>query len=354
MTPHAAIVSRVRPHHRGRQAALILLGLLLAGLALLAQAQPPAGGDPAAALASGSAPGGFSVRVGPAPAPGGEGVLMLTGPVSPGAGLQWQRKGPSDPEFTDLFDKSTYHGARSASLRISATTTAMNGDQFRCVVLDASGSASSAEGTLVVGPPTVGILGGNHQATEAGRFNPQPFDLAVWDASGTQPLVDTSVTFTVESGGGQLAASNTGTPVLAPVLTLKTDEDGTVQAYYRQAAFPNLTSKIKATAGEREVIFETTSFAPAAALPLDTGRADSSGGPHSATTAATGKGRAAVSSASISGLAVLPRSNGKGRDKEDPVRALTTNGPQLVLRTRANEYYAVQLNDWKITSVPAP
>jgi len=48
--------------------------------------------------------------------------------------------------------------------------------------------------------PSLAIVGGNKQASLAGEFNPLPFDVAVWNADGTGPLVNAPITYSIISG----------------------------------------------------------------------------------------------------------------------------------------------------------
>lgn len=114
--------------------------------------------------------------------------------------------------------------------------------------------------------PTLAKLGGDNQTTPADQFNPAPLDLAVFNSAGSGPLVNAPVTFTVTQGGGMLATTNTGNPQLFSSLTVRTDEDGTVQAYYKQPTLVGTMSVILAAAGTADVEFETQS---GTALDLD-------------------------------------------------------------------------------------
>lgn len=322
---------------------LLLIGAIFAAASGLAQ---PASSE-VGALASPSGDSArslYTVEIGPAPQPGSEAVLTLLGPVREGAVVQWQRKGAADVAFVNLPETTT-------ALRVNAVTMAMNGDQFRCVVTEATGVTVSSVATLLVGPPMLAIVDGNRQTTESGRFNPRPFDLAVWDAAGTRPLADTPVTFTVESGGGLLAASNTGALTPVPSLTLTTDADGTVQAFYRQPAAPNVASKIKALAGTQEVFFETTSLL-AATNDAAGGAGSRDGGSTSAQAGANGK-RPVVGS--LMGLGVTTKGSVSGKSSTDQLRvAAMIVGLQVVVRGSANQYYSVDTGSWAITPTSGP
>ena len=64
---------------------------------------------------------------------------------------RWQRLPyGSSGSFVDLSDDLTYSGTTTAVLSILATTTIMNGDQFRVVATNTTGSVASSAATLVV------------------------------------------------------------------------------------------------------------------------------------------------------------------------------------------------------------
>jgi hypothetical protein len=133
--------------------------------------------------------------------------------------------------------------------------------------VDFTAAGSGGSGIVVISytyasPPTLSIVGGNNQSTTAGQFNVQPFDVAVWNSAGTQPIVGTSLTFSVQSGGGKLATTNTGSPTLYNTLTLTTDGDGTAQVYYQQPATAGITSQIAASSGGTQILLTTQSTSP--------------------------------------------------------------------------------------------
>ncbi len=113
--------------------------------------------------------------------------------------------------------------------------------------------------------PTITIVSGNGQYGTAGQFNAQPFDVAVWTAAGTGPLVNAPVTFAVTSGGGLLAQTGSGTSAEAATFVGRSDVDGTLAAYYRQPSGDGVGSQIKATAGAAQVTFTTANYASGSA-----------------------------------------------------------------------------------------
>lgn len=103
-----------------------------------------------------------------------------------------------------------------------------------------------------VASPVIVVMSGDDQTTVASRFNAQPFDVAVWNAAGTQPLVNWKVKFSVVAGGGGLATTNTGTPAISVHLERLTDEEGTVQVFYKHASDAYVLSEIRAAVGSAE------------------------------------------------------------------------------------------------------
>jgi hypothetical protein len=72
---------------------------------------------------------------------------------------QWQRL-PSGSSWANLSASSTYAGVTNATLTVNAVTTAMNADQFRCVVSGVSPAATSNAVTLAVlpQPPSAPVI----------------------------------------------------------------------------------------------------------------------------------------------------------------------------------------------------
>ena len=73
---------------------------------------------------------------------------------------QWQRLPWGGGSWANLTDNGTYAGSATADLVVSGTTYAMDGDQFRCVVSNAFGSAVCAPAALSVNPVGVTTLAG--------------------------------------------------------------------------------------------------------------------------------------------------------------------------------------------------
>lgn len=108
--------------------------------------------------------------------------------------------------------------------------------------------------------PTLNLVSGDQQYGQVGHFNLLPFDIAIWNATGTAPLVNAPVLLTVNSGGGWLSLTNGANAVLTKTLNLITDADGTVHAYYQQGTSVSVVSSIQVVAGNQTWQFTTTSY----------------------------------------------------------------------------------------------
>ncbi len=87
---------------------------------------------------------------------GAGGTVSLSPQVSvtQPASYRWQRKARGEETFFDLVDNATFSGAGTATLTIREPRLAMSGDQFRLIVTNTAGTATS-EPTLLVVHPTV-------------------------------------------------------------------------------------------------------------------------------------------------------------------------------------------------------
>ena len=72
------------------------------------------------------------------------------------ATYQWQRQAAGSGIWSNLTDTSTYSGSTTATLTVNATTTAMSGDSFQCVITVGSSSVTSSSATLTVNAASTG------------------------------------------------------------------------------------------------------------------------------------------------------------------------------------------------------
>jgi sugar lactone lactonase YvrE len=66
---------------------------------------------------------------------------------------QWQRQAAGTSTWTALSDNGAYSGSATAALTVNPVAAAMNGDSFRCVLTNFSGSATTMPAMLVVETP---------------------------------------------------------------------------------------------------------------------------------------------------------------------------------------------------------
>ncbi len=76
---------------------------------------------------------------------------------SPMAGTtyRWQRLPYTGSGWVDVAPSSGYTGVDTVTLTVTSTTGAMNGDQFRCVVINAAGVSTSSPAVLTISGPSV-------------------------------------------------------------------------------------------------------------------------------------------------------------------------------------------------------
>jgi hypothetical protein len=68
----------------------------------------------------------------------------------PAVSYLWQRRPAGGASFLYLTDGSAYSGVDTPQLTVNVQSAAMSGDQFRCVVINAAGSATSEAATLTL------------------------------------------------------------------------------------------------------------------------------------------------------------------------------------------------------------
>jgi len=73
---------------------------------------------------------------------------------------QWQRLPSGSATWAPLADNGTYSGSATSTLVVNGATFAMTGDQFRCVVSNSTGSATSSPASLTVNATGVTTMAG--------------------------------------------------------------------------------------------------------------------------------------------------------------------------------------------------
>ena len=125
-------------------------------------------------------------------------IFSVVAGGSPAPNYRWQRQASGGSTWQDLSDTGAYSGTATATLTVGSVTAAMNGDAFRCVITNASGSVTTVPVTLVASAPlTVSTLAGQAGTSgtadgtgSAARFS-APADVAV-DSAGTLYVADTA------------------------------------------------------------------------------------------------------------------------------------------------------------------
>jgi hypothetical protein len=86
----------------------------------------------------------------------GAGATFTVGVLgNPAPTYHWQRLPTGTNIWVNLMEGGGYAGVTSGTLTISATTTAMSGDQFRCVSASSAGTIASSAVGLTVNAPAV-------------------------------------------------------------------------------------------------------------------------------------------------------------------------------------------------------
>jgi Alpha/beta hydrolase of unknown function (DUF900) len=185
-------------------------------------------------------------------------TFQLQGDVTTASGLDDIYAGPANPLFADVNNDGiddaweTAHGL-SLTTNNRALSPAGNG----VTVLQAYLAGTDPNDFYNGAAPTLTIVSGNNQSAWIGQLTSQPFIVSVKNAAGTAPLANAPVIFTVQSGGGQLATTNTGSPALSTTLSLTTDTNGNAQAYYQQPVVEGQQSQVRVSAGLAQAIFDT-------------------------------------------------------------------------------------------------
>lgn len=90
--------------------------------------------------------------------PGSAAAFSVAVSGNPAPALRWQRLAAGAAAWTDLAQGGSYRGVAAATLTVRSVTTAMSGDQFRCVASNSLGSATSAAASLTVPAPAGDLL----------------------------------------------------------------------------------------------------------------------------------------------------------------------------------------------------
>ena len=150
-------------------------------------------------------------------APGGNTTFTVAATGSPTPTVfQWQRQPAATTGFVNITNDATYSGATTATLTVTAITTAMHTDQFRAVVttyITPDGTSNAATlSTVIAAPVFTSVATAQFRATEAGTFtvaatgNPAP----TFTATGLPAWLTLNATTGVLSG---TAPDTTGSPV---------------------------------------------------------------------------------------------------------------------------------------------
>ncbi len=99
--------------------------------------------------------------------------------------FQWQRLPAGGATWSNLSDAGAYSATATATLSVSAVTTVMSGDQFRCVVTNGAGSATSSAAVLTVSAPVPPSIAGQPANQTVMVGSDALFSVS---ASGTSPV----------------------------------------------------------------------------------------------------------------------------------------------------------------------
>ncbi|MCG8528379.1 MAG: fibronectin type III domain-containing protein [Opitutales bacterium] len=105
---------------------------------------------------------------------------------------------------------------------------------------------------------SLSILSGDAQSAPVGELSAQALSVLLLDHSTSTPLANLEVTFRVLNDGGLLLAQ-TGSIDEFNTITIRTDQAGVAQVYFRQPHEGGVTTSILALVGSQEVTFTATS-----------------------------------------------------------------------------------------------
>jgi hypothetical protein len=112
--------------------------------------------------------------------------------------------------------------------------------------------------------PAIAATSGNNQTSPTSDYTPQPLVVTITDSSSGAVLANAPVTFSVTSGGGQIATYRGGPPSTS--LSLTTNSSGAVQIYYLQPATAGVTSAIGVASGGQSITLGASSEIPPPAV----------------------------------------------------------------------------------------
>ncbi|MEO6995371.1 MAG: immunoglobulin domain-containing protein [Lacunisphaera sp.] len=149
----------------------------------------------------------------------------------------WQKKVSGDVVWSNLSDSGNYSGTATASLSVGGVTLAMNGDQFRCVATNGSGSATSNAASLtatasvipaITSQPSSQTIAEGSTVTFAAAASGVPVPAFQWQKGGvnisgaTTSLYSISNATAADAGSYTVVVSNfagtvTSTPAILTV-----------------------------------------------------------------------------------------------------------------------------------------
>lgn len=139
--------------------------------------------------------------------PAGEmATFSVTATGTPTPTFQWQRLPVDAMTWQDLNEGGSYQGVNTGTLSVTSTTTAMSGDQFRCVLASSEGTITSTVVTLTVPSATAALV-----TYPAGIANDTAGNLYVPDAvNNTIEKIAPDGTVSTLAGAAGVAGSQDG------------------------------------------------------------------------------------------------------------------------------------------------
>jgi hypothetical protein len=184
----------------------------------------------------------------------------VVGNVATAVGVDDIYVGPANPLFADVNNNGLDDAwETSYGLSLATNNRALSPSGSGVTVLQAYLAGTNPNDFYNGVTPTLAITDGNNEIGQVGQFNVRALTVSVKNAAGTTALNNAPVIFTVQSGGGQLATTNTGNPVLGTTFNVRTDFTGTAKVYFKQPSTPSTASTIVATAGNAQVSFASLS-----------------------------------------------------------------------------------------------